>query len=60
LLEAHDFCVSIALRAGSYLRGQAAARAGLTSAAASSVNLTATVKMSSVDLVTEADLEVWP
>lgn len=56
LLQAHDFCVSIVLRAGSYLRAQAAARSGLTDSTAA--ELTATVKMSSVDLVTEADMEV--
>lgn len=56
LLQAHDFCVSIAIRAGAYLRGQAASRAGLTGQPAAM--LSATIKMSSVDIVTEADMEV--
>lgn len=57
LLEAHDFCVSIALKAGSYLREQSAARAGLRGPDAA-VELTAEIKMSSVDIVTAADMEV--
>lgn len=57
LLEAHDFCVSIALQAGSYLREQSAARAGLRGPDAA-VELTAEIKMSSVDIVTAADMEV--
>lgn len=57
LLEAHDFCVSIALQAGSYLREQSAARAGLRGPDAA-VELTAQIKMSSVDIVTAADMEV--
>ena len=55
-LQAHDFCVAIAIRAGAYLRGQAASRAGLTGQPAAM--LSATIKMSSVDIVTEADMEV--
>lgn len=57
LLQAHDFCVSIALKAGSYLREQSAARAGLRGPEAA-VELTAEIKMSSVDIVTAADMEV--
>lgn len=57
LLEAHDFAVSIGLQAGSYLRAQSAARCGLVQDA-TPVDLTANVKVNSVDIVTEADFEV--
>jgi hypothetical protein len=58
LLQAHDFCVSIALKAGAYLREQSAVRAGLRGDDHAPVELTAEIKMSSVDIVTAADMEV--
>lgn len=60
LLEAHDFAVAIGLKAGAYLRRQSAARSGLVkdSEDGKDVHLTASIKMSSVDIVTEADFEV--
>lgn len=56
LLELHDHAVSLALQAGSYLRGQAASRSGIGTVPAA--ELSAAIKMSSVDIVTAADIEV--
>jgi hypothetical protein len=56
LLELHDHAVSLALQAGSYLRGQAAARSGVGNLPAA--ELSAAIKMSSVDIVTAADIKV--
>ena len=56
LLELHDHAVSLALQAGSYLRGQAASRSGIGTVPAA--ELSAAIKMSSVDIVTAADMEV--
>lgn len=55
LVQCHDFALSIALQAGAYLRSQTAARSGLTQKPAA--ELSASIKMSSVDIVTAADLE---
>ena len=58
LLELHDFAVSLGLKAGSYLRHEAASRSGLTGDRPA--ELSAAIKMSSVDIVTAADIEVRP
>jgi hypothetical protein len=58
LLELHDFAVSLGLKAGRYLRHEAASRSGLTGDRPA--ELSAAIKMSSVDIVTAADIEVGP